>query len=83
MACYLTLRDELGKEFMELDDFEICLQQPSIIGKRVNLKYRMANVLADECQGNPDCKKSKKVALVIEARMTDVKANAKAAVASP
>ena len=74
VACYLNLKDEQGREFTELGDFEICFQKPSIIGKRVRLKYRLESVLAEECQGNPDCKKSKKVALVVEARILDAKA---------
>ncbi|MCY7388383.1 MAG: hypothetical protein LH481_10015 [Burkholderiales bacterium] len=78
VACYLNLKDEKGKEFTELGDFDICFQKPSIIGKRVSLKYRLENVLADECQGNPECKKSKKAALVVAARIVDGRSDAKA-----
>ena len=68
-ACNMMLKDEKGTEFMESADFDICFQKPSLIGKRVSLKYRMANVMAESCQGNPDCKKSDRIALVVEAKI--------------
>ncbi|QJR09415.1 hypothetical protein DSM104443_00459 [Usitatibacter rugosus] len=64
VACYLHLRDAGGTEFMELGDFDLCFQKPSPIGRLVRLEYGVDNVLADECQGNPDCGKSERVALV-------------------
>ncbi|MEA2162269.1 MAG: hypothetical protein QOK37_396 [Thermoanaerobaculia bacterium] len=63
VACYLTLKDDRGVVFDEMADFSIC-EKPKLIGKRLLLKYSLENVMADECQGNPDCTKSKKVALV-------------------
>lgn len=63
VACYLTLKDDRGVVFDEMADFAIC-EQPKLVGKRVRLTYAIENVLADECQGDPDCKKSKSVALV-------------------
>ena len=63
VACYLTLRDDRGVVFEELADFAVC-EQPKLVGKRVRLTYSIENVLADECQGDPDCKKSRSVALV-------------------
>src|SRR5258708_3646700 len=63
VACYLTLKDDRGVVFDEMADFAIC-EQPKLVGKRVRLTYSIENVLADECQGDPDCKKSKSVALV-------------------
>ena len=68
VACYLTLRDKRGAEFMELGDFDICFQKPSPIGKLVQLEYGVDNVIAESCQGNPDCGKSDRVALVTRAR---------------
>ncbi len=69
VACYLILRDEKGAEFIEMGAFEICSQKPSPVGKRVALKYKMANVIAESCQGNPDCKKSDRVALVVSVKV--------------
>jgi len=42
----------------------------NLIGKRVTLAYALENVLADECPGAPDCKKSTAVALVTKIRET-------------
>jgi hypothetical protein len=63
VACYLTLKDDQGAEFSELGDFPIC-EKRSLLGKRVKLTYTLGTVMADECQGNPDCTKTRKVALV-------------------
>lgn len=67
-ACYLSLVDDRGVAFDEMGDFEIC-EQTSLIGKRVLLKYEMANVMSDECQGDPDCTKTRAVPLVISAKV--------------
>jgi hypothetical protein len=67
VACYITLKDDQGAEFNEMADFSICENQ-GLIGKRVTLTYKLGNVMADECQGNPDCTKTRTVALVTAAR---------------
>jgi len=69
VACYVTLKDDAGKEFNELADFSICETKPSLVGKRVALTYKLEKVMADECQGNPDCTKTKTVALIIAAKV--------------
>jgi hypothetical protein len=66
VACYITLKDDQGVEFNELGDFSIC-ENRGLIGKRVTLTYELGNVMADECQGNPDCTKTRTVALVTAA----------------
>jgi hypothetical protein len=66
VACYLTLRDDKGSTFRELADFAVC-ERTTLIGKRLRLVYELQKVMADECGGNPDCKKSRTVALVISA----------------
>lgn len=63
VACHLTLKDDRGTEFSELGDFSIC-EKTSLLGKRVTLSYSPGHVMADECQGNPDCTKTRRVALV-------------------
>ena len=68
IACYLKLRDDRGVAFDEMADFSICEQQPSLVGRRVTLTYQVANVMAQECGGNPDCKKSDRVVLVATAK---------------
>lgn len=63
VACYLSLKDEEGRRFEELADFSIC-EQTTLVGKRVTLAYELGQILADECQGDPDCKKTRTVAIV-------------------
>ena len=67
IACYLTLRDDKGARFEEMADFEIC-QQRALLNKRVALSYRPQSVMSPDCQGDPACKKTRTVALVISAK---------------
>jgi hypothetical protein len=83
VSCAMTLEDDRGREFTERGDFEICFQKPSLVGKRVALTYGMANVLAAECQGDVDCRKSERVALVTKARIVESRADEKAAAPPP
>lgn len=62
IACYLSLRDDAGKPFKESADFDLCNNK--LKGQRVQLGYSMANVQAASCQGDPNCKKSDRIALV-------------------
>ena len=71
VACYLTLEDADGESFTEMAAFEICEQQAQLVGQRVALSYVMENVLAAECQGDVDCGKSDRVALVTSAQVID------------
>jgi hypothetical protein len=82
IACYLVMNDEKGREFTELGDFDICSQKPSPVGKQVSLTYTMATVMSDECQGNPDCKKTKRVALVSRAQIIDARVSSSGNVAA-
>lgn len=77
IACYLTLKDDRGAVFEEMAAFEICDQKPPIKGKRVTLGYTLQKVMSDECQGNPDCKKTRTVALVNSARIIDARSENK------
>lgn len=63
-ACNMYMKDDSGRNFSEAADFDICHQKPSLVGKRVALKYGVAKVLAASCQGNPDCRKSDTIVLV-------------------
>ena len=74
VACYLHMTDSNGKAFQEFADFDICEQKPSLKGKRVALTYRESKVMSDECQGNPACKKTRTVALVVAAKAVNVPA---------
>ena len=76
VACYLTMTGDDGAEFTELAQFEICDQKPSVVGRRVALTYKTSFVMSDECQGDPACRKKRKVALVTGARPLDGRARA-------
>ncbi len=64
LGCYVSLKDDQGKAFEELADFAICEKPKSYLGRRVSLSYTMSSVMADSCQGDPSCKKTRAVALV-------------------
>ena len=67
IACYLTLRDDKGSRFEEMASFEIC-EQGALLNKRVTLSYRPQSVMSPDCQGDPACKKTRTVALVVSAK---------------
>ena len=66
-ACYVVMKDPAGKEFTELGSFDICAMH--IIGKRVTLTYKMEEVMAESCQGNPRCMKRDRVPLIVDAKV--------------
>ena len=68
VACYITLRDDRGREFTELAEFDLC-EIDGLVGKRVVLTYTVGEVMADECEGDPECEDTKTVALVRSARV--------------
>lgn len=67
IACYVTLEDDHGARFREMADFDLCAQERALRGKRVALTYRTTRVQAASCQGNPECKTSDTVVLVVAA----------------
>ncbi|HRE13986.1 MAG TPA: hypothetical protein PLD37_07320 [Usitatibacteraceae bacterium] len=77
IACYLTMTGDDGAEFTEMAQFEICEQKPTVVGRRVVLIYKTTFVMAPECQGDPACRKKRKVALVTGARPVDSRDRAK------
>lgn len=69
VACYLTLKDDRGRQFEEMAGFDVCEQKPSIVGKRVALSYTEASVMSPECAGDMDCKKKVRKVIVSKARV--------------
>ena len=69
IACYVSFKDDAGKSFTEMGDFEICFQKPSILGRRVTFTYKSETVQSPECQGDPNCKKTQQVALITSAKI--------------
>ena len=76
MACYLTLTDDKGAEFQEMGDFSLC-EKPSLVGKRLRLTYELGHVMAEECQGDPDCTKTRTVPLVMSVKVLGTKGGTK------
>ncbi|MBX3500788.1 MAG: hypothetical protein KF889_15170 [Alphaproteobacteria bacterium] len=66
-ACTMIMKDSAGKEFTELASFDFC--QWNIIGKRVTLTYRMEEVMAEACQGNPRCTRKDRIPLIVDVKM--------------
>ena len=82
IACYMTLTDAAGREFTEFADFDICSQEPSLIGQTVRMSYKMSRVLAASCRGNMDCGKTDRVALVVAASIIATSASGSESVVS-
>ncbi|MBL8510255.1 MAG: hypothetical protein JNM52_01300 [Betaproteobacteria bacterium] len=57
-GCYITLKDDKGDEFIEITELAFCKKKPSLIGKRVELEYRMETIRASSCGNDPKCKKT-------------------------
>lgn len=68
-ACYLTVQNCRGRVSEEYATFEVCEQKPSIIGKRVALTYKMGDLNAQSCGGEPICAQHDRVPLAIIARI--------------
>ena len=70
-GCYLTLKDEKGAEFIEIGKFDICTQKPPLKGKRVALAYSLESIQATTCYGDPKCKKTETVPLVVGVKIVE------------
>lgn len=62
-GCYVDYLDENGTAQNELALFEVC-EQTALIKKKVQFTYQSEQVLADSCQGNPECQDHKTVNLI-------------------
>lgn len=70
-ACNVELRDDAGRTHHESADFDLCFQQPSLIGRRVVLSWTVANVMAASCSGDPECGESESIGLIASARIIE------------
>ena len=70
-GCYLTLKSETGGELIELGKFELCRQKATLIGKRVALVFSLETVQAASCYGDPKCRKTETVPLVVDVKILD------------
>lgn len=69
-ACYVKLTDSNGQVSTEFANFEICDQD--IVGKQVRLTYESGNIMAESCQGDPECAQSETVMLITGAEVLAV-----------
>jgi hypothetical protein len=83
VSCGITFKDDRGGTFHESADFELCAQEKALKGKRLALTYKTARVMAASCQGDPDCKKSDTVVLIVSAKPAPLAAPAAPASAPP
>ncbi|MBV9836357.1 MAG: hypothetical protein JO055_18200 [Alphaproteobacteria bacterium] len=66
-ACTIILRDTRSVQFSEFTTDEICGMH--IIGKRVQLVYKLDEIQAESCKGNPRCMKKETVVVVVDVRV--------------
>ena len=70
-GCYVTLKTASGGELIELGKFELCRKKSSLMGKKVSLVFSMETVQAESCYGDPKCKKTETVPLVVDVKIVD------------
>ena len=62
-GCYVVLEGEDGGSFDRIGPFELCERQ-ELAGRRVRVTLGPGEVMADSCQGNPECTDRKTVEVV-------------------
>lgn len=65
VACYLQIRDDEGRSQSWMADFTLCEGSGPRIGRRFALTWRRDSVQHPSCQGNPDCRRSQQVMLIV------------------
>ncbi|MEQ1517771.1 MAG: hypothetical protein ABL931_14915 [Usitatibacteraceae bacterium] len=70
-GCYITFRDDKKNELIEVGKFEICAQKPPLKGKQVELEYAMETIQAGDCYGDPKCKRTETVPVVISVKIAE------------
>ena len=69
-GCFLILRNDRNGELIELGKMEFCSQK-QLKGKKVELEYKMETVQAASCYGDPKCKKTETVPLVVGVKVLE------------
>lgn len=62
-GCYVVLEGEDGGSFDRLGPFDLCERQ-ELTGRRVRVTLGPGEVMADSCEGNPECTESRTVEVV-------------------
>ena len=70
VSCYLTIRSDDGTSSTVHADYSVC-DSNVILGRRVQIEYAQGDVLADSCEGDPECLDTETVALAIVAQPID------------
>jgi hypothetical protein len=65
IACHLGIHDDTGQSRRWMAEFELCESARARIGRRYALTWREGNVQHPDCQGNPDCRRTQRVLLVV------------------
>jgi len=63
-ACYMELVDSKGKKREDLADFAIC-DKTNLVGKRVEITRKRAQVMSVACKGRENCSISDTVNLIV------------------
>lgn len=61
-ACYVDLKQSNGAVVSLKASFEIC--EMDIVNKKISYKLEEASIMADSCQGDPECTESEKVNII-------------------
>ncbi len=70
-GCYITLLDDKKNESIEIGGFELCNQKPPFKGKKVELTFSMETIQAGDCYGDPKCKRTESVPLVMSVKIVE------------
>ena len=70
VSCYVTLRTDDGASETVHADYSVC-DSNVIIDRRVQIEYVEGDVLADSCEGDPECLDTETVALAVIAQPID------------
>ena len=70
-GCYITFRDDKKNELIEVGKFELCAQKPPLKGKQVEMEYNMETIQAGECYGDPKCKKTETIPVIVSVKIVE------------
>jgi hypothetical protein len=62
-ACYLTVQADGEPERTDLAEFGLC-ERTDLVGQRVALTVTPSRIMAESCQGDPECRATEPVNLV-------------------
>ncbi|MBL8520984.1 MAG: hypothetical protein JNK75_09955 [Betaproteobacteria bacterium] len=66
-GCLINFVNDKKQDAIELALPEFCVRKPPLKGQTLHFIYKMMTVLADECLGNPRCKKMEERPVIVEA----------------